>query len=74
MTVPAGTSVRLIGVDEAKEMAYFTTLNVDESQNQNFKMLVYKDSYGQNPYDFDFDVYFDGEGAYELFTGAPYYD
>ncbi len=74
VTVPAGTSVRLIGVDEAKEMAYFTTLNTDPSQNQNFKMLVYKNSYGSDPYDFDFDVYFDGEGAYELFTGAPYYD
>ncbi|MBO4687138.1 MAG: hypothetical protein J5636_01360 [Clostridiales bacterium] len=68
VSIPAGTPVRLIGVDTAKDLAYFTTLNQDESKNQEFQMIVYKLDYS------DYDVYFDGESGYDLFVGASYYD
>ena len=69
ITIPANTCVKLIGIDLEKELAYFVTLNKDESKNQEFQMVIRKDP------DFEyFDVTFDGESSYELFYGCPYYD
>ena len=69
ITVPAGTPVRLEGIDTDKGLAYFTTLHRDASQNESFQMVLTVDP----DYEY-YDVKFDGEGNFELFTGSHYYD
>ena len=68
IAIPAGTIVEMYGVDTEHNLAFFSTLNRDESENKEFQMIVYKLDYD------DYDVYFDGEGGYDLFVGAHYYD
>ena len=69
ITIPANTCVKLIGIDIEKELAYFVTLNKDESKNQEFQMVIRKDPDYEH-----YDVTFDGESSYELFYGCSYYD
>ncbi|MBR5417065.1 MAG: hypothetical protein IK109_03410 [Clostridiales bacterium] len=69
ITVPAGTPVRLEGIDTDKGLAYFTTLHRDASQNESFQMVLTVDP----DYEY-YDVRFDGEGNFQLFKGSHYYD
>ncbi|MBO4473720.1 MAG: hypothetical protein J5750_02275 [Clostridiales bacterium] len=68
ITLPAGTVVQFTGIDTEKKLAYFRTLNKDESENREFQMIIYEKDYG------GYDIYFDGESAYDLFVGEHYYD
>lgn len=66
-TVAAGTSLKLLGIDPEKKLAYFTTLNQDESLNQTFQLdlYVYSDEYVTF-----YAAEVDGvTGSDELFTG-----
>ena len=67
--IPAGTVVELFGVDTEHGLAYFSTLNRDESENKEFQMIVYK----EDSFD-DYYIYFDGYREYDLFVGQHYYD
>ncbi|MBO4928524.1 MAG: hypothetical protein J5379_09795 [Clostridiales bacterium] len=69
VTIPEGTTVQILGIDSYYKIAYFTTLCEDESQNQRFNMIVYYDENCDA-----YDVYFDGDGAYNLFAGLEYFD
>jgi len=69
ITIPAGTPVRLEGIDIDKELAYFTTLHRDASENESFQMVLTCDE----QYEY-YDVTFNGKGNYELFKGSHYYD
>lgn len=69
ITIPAGTPVRLEGIDIDKELAYFTTLHRDASENESFQMVLTCDE----EYEY-YDVTFNGKGNFELFKGSHYYD
>ena len=68
LPIPEGTPVRVLGINPDQELVYFTTLNVDPSENIEFQMVLRKTDYG------GYDVTYNGEGSYQLFRGAFYYD
>ncbi|MBP5416593.1 MAG: hypothetical protein J6Y58_03610 [Clostridiales bacterium] len=67
VTVPAGTTVRILGINTKQELVTFEAVFPDESKNFQFQMVLRNN-------DYDYDVYFNGKSAYELFKGANYYD
>ena len=67
ITIPAGTPVRLEGIDVDQELAYFTTLHLDSSENETFNMVITKADWGWH-------ITYDGMNEYTLFIGANYYD
>ncbi len=69
ITIAAGTPVRLDGIDIDKGLAYFTTLHRDASENESFQMVLTCDP----DYEY-YDVIFNGEDGFKLFTGSDYYD
>ncbi|MBR2751393.1 MAG: hypothetical protein IKD90_09695 [Clostridiales bacterium] len=73
VTIPKGTSVRMIGIDSANEMALFTTLNENESENVMFYMACWKEHYDYSD-EYDFSIHYDGDSAYQLFVGPMYAD
>lgn len=68
LKVSGGTPVRLLGIDTEKNLAYFCTLNEDDTLNEYFQMQCESDDYGS------YDITFEGESAYTLFTNCTYYD
>ena len=66
-TIPAGTVVRVKTIDTKHELVIFEALFADASKNFEFQMVLRNN-------DYDYDVYFNGKTAYELFKGANFYD
>ena len=66
-TVPEGTVVRVKTIDTKHELVIFEALFADASKNFEFQMVLRNN-------DYDYDVYFNGKTAYELFKGANFYD
>ncbi|MBR3056730.1 MAG: hypothetical protein IKG93_02070 [Clostridiales bacterium] len=69
----AGTPVQLIGIDAKNEQAILCTLNYDPNENELFYMACYRDVTNKWN-DYDYDIHFNGESSYSLFTGAMYAD
>lgn len=68
VTVPAGTVVRILGINTKQELVTFEAVFPDESQNFQFQMIL------RSSDDDYYDVYFNGKGAYDLFSGCFYAD
>jgi len=69
VNVPKGTAVQFFGVDMSTCVAYFTTLHLDESENEEFQMMATK-----YDHDYDYEITFDGVSSYKLFMGPGYAD
>ncbi len=68
VTVPAGTTVRILGINTKQELVTFEAVFPDESKNFQFQMIL------RSSDDDYYDVYFNGKGANELFSGIFYAD
>ena len=73
ITIPKGTPVMLLGINSEYEMAVLITLNDDESKNEMFFMACFRDQTNQYD-DYDYEIHYDGESSYQLFTGPMYAD
>ena len=71
--IPAGTAVMFLGIDSEHEMALLTTLNANPDDNELFYMACWRDKTNQwNEYDYE--IRYNGETSYNLFTGPMYAD
>ncbi len=71
--IPAGTTVRMIGIDADHEMALLATCNEDASKDEMFYMACWRDKSNQYD-DYDFTIKYNSMNDYELFDGVLYAD
>ncbi len=71
--IPAGTAVMLIGIDSEHEMAVLSTINENPDDNELFYMACWRDKTNQYN-DYDYEIRYNGETSYYLFTGPMYAD
>ena len=71
--IKKGTPVMLIGIDSASEMAVLSTLNTNPDENELFYMACWRDKSNRFS-DYDYEIRYNGETSYQLFTGPMYAD